>query len=106
MINLDEDGLILWLAAIRNAPSGGNRNGPQSLLALYPRALYLLATNLDLLGKITGIVESYFFLDAPVLLQVGSRSRSTAGDSVLTLCERITAKISSRRLRRDSKAKP
>ncbi|KAJ2930226.1 hypothetical protein H1R20_g6892, partial [Candolleomyces eurysporus] len=69
MINLDEDGLILWLAAIRNAPSGGNRNGPQSLLAIYPRALYLLATNLDLLGKITGILESYFFLDAPALLQ-------------------------------------
>ncbi|KAJ2920088.1 hypothetical protein MD484_g369, partial [Candolleomyces efflorescens] len=69
MTNLDEDGLVLWLAAIRNAPAGGNRTGSPSLLSLYPRALYLLATNLDLLGKITGILESYFFLDAPALLQ-------------------------------------
>ena len=106
MINLDEDGLVLWLAAVRNAPPGGNRTGPPSLLTLYPRALYLLATNLDLLGKITGILESYFFLDAPALLQVDSRLKSIAGDDVLTLCDRITAKISSKRLRRASRAKP
>lgn len=105
MINLDEDGLILWLAAIRNAPSDGNRNSAQSLLAVYPRALYLLATNLDLLGKITGIIESYFFLDAPTLLQVGSISRSAAEDDVLTSCDRITAKTFSKRLQRDSRAK-
>jgi hypothetical protein len=85
MINLDEDGLVLWLAAVRNAPSGGTRSGSPSLLTLYPRALYLLATNLDLLGKITGILESYFILDAPALLQVGSRFRPVVGGDFLTL---------------------
>jgi len=73
MINLDEDGLILWLSAVQNAPSLSPPHAPAqpSLRDLFPRALELLTTNLDLLGSITGIIESYFFLDAPLLLQVG-----------------------------------
>ncbi|KAJ3548466.1 hypothetical protein NMY22_g1252 [Coprinellus aureogranulatus] len=69
MINLDEDGLILWLAVLRNATSLANPNSQYCAQDLFPRALSLLATNLDLLGRITGILESYFFLDSQTLLQ-------------------------------------
>lgn len=69
MINLDEDGLILWLSVLRNATSLTNPSSQHCVRDIFPRALYLLATNLDLLGKITGIMESYLFLDAPALLQ-------------------------------------
>ncbi|TFK29370.1 ran binding protein 11 [Coprinopsis marcescibilis] len=69
MTHLDEDGLILWSSTLRNATSLSSPTGGRSLQELFPRALYLLATNLDLLGKITSVVESYFILDAPALLQ-------------------------------------
>lgn len=68
-MNLDEDGLILWLAVLRNSTSLTNPNSQFCVRDLFPRALSLLATNLDLLGSITGIMEAYFFLDAPALLQ-------------------------------------
>ena|ERR1700733_6141875 len=69
--HLDEDGLELWLCALRN-----DLNGPKvppvvpSLLDLAPVVLDLLARNLDLLGTIVSIIEAYFLLDAPGLLQV------------------------------------
>jgi hypothetical protein len=69
MINLDEDGLVLWLAVLRNATSLTNPSSQYCVRDLFPRALELLATNLDLLGKITGLIEAYFFLDAQALLQ-------------------------------------
>lgn len=68
-INLDEDGINLWLAALRN--STALQSVPAlNLLQLFPLAMELLANNLDLLGKITHIVESYLFVDAPLVLQV------------------------------------
>lgn len=67
--NLDEDGLVVWLAVLRNATSLTNPNSQCCVRDLFPRALSLLATNLDLLGRITGIMEAYFFLDAQTLLQ-------------------------------------
>lgn len=70
IINLDEDGLNLWLAALRNTLTLASVNGAPALLDLFPQALLLLSTNLDLLGKTTSIIESYFLLDAPALLQV------------------------------------
>jgi hypothetical protein len=70
MINLDEDGLNLWLAALQNTLTLSSINGGPALLDLFPHALSLLSTNLDLLGKITNIMESYFLLDAVTLLQV------------------------------------
>ncbi|KAG2013512.1 ran binding protein 11 [Coprinopsis cinerea AmutBmut pab1-1] len=72
MTHLDEDGLQLWLNTVRNATSVTSPTGGPSLLELFPRALYLLATNLDLLGKVVGIVEGYFLLDGPALLQASA----------------------------------
>lgn len=73
MINLDEDGLNLWLSVLRNGTSLTNPNSQHCLLDLFQNALILLATNMDLLKDTTGIVESYFFLDATTLLQVSRR---------------------------------
>lgn len=68
-INLDEDGINLWLAALRNSTT--LQTIPSSNLhQLLPVAMALLASNLDLLGKITFIVESYLFVDASFVLQV------------------------------------
>jgi hypothetical protein len=68
-INLDEDALNLWLAAIRNSSSLSSASGP-GLIELVPLAISLLSDNLDLLGKIVSIIESYLFVDAPAVLQV------------------------------------
>lgn len=68
-INLDEDGINLWLAALRNSTTIQNIS-TSNLLQLFPLAMGLLASNLDLLGKITFIVESYLFVDALLVLQV------------------------------------
>ena len=68
-INLDEDGINLWLAALRNSTTLQNIS-TSNLLQLFPLATALLASNLDLLGKITYIVESYLFVDALLVLQV------------------------------------
>lgn len=67
-VHLDEDALGLWLAALRNAPTLQGTSGP-SLLQLFPLAISLLVGNLDLLGKVILIVESYLFIDAPLVLQ-------------------------------------
>lgn len=68
-INLDEDGVNLWLAALRNSTTL-HGTSTLNLLQLFPLATALLASNLDLLGKITFIVESYLFVDAFLVLQV------------------------------------
>ncbi len=70
IVQLDADGLNLWLAALRNTTAIVAVDGFTSLRDLFPQALQLLATNLDLLGSITGIMESYFLLDAIHILQV------------------------------------
>ena len=70
--HLDEDGLNLWLSALRNTVTISSVNGAPALAELFPRALELLATNLDLLGKITTIIESYIVLDATAILQVNN----------------------------------
>lgn len=70
-INLDDDGIKLWLAALRNSTTFQTTSTP-NLLQLIPHAMALLASNLDLLGKITFIVESYLFVDASLVLQVCS----------------------------------
>ncbi|KAI6163060.1 ARM repeat-containing protein [Pisolithus thermaeus] len=67
-VHLDEDALGLWHAALRNAPTLQGASGP-SLLQLFPLAISLLVGNLDLLGKVILIVESYLFVDAPLVLQ-------------------------------------
>lgn len=67
---MDADGLNLWLAALRNTTAVVTADGFSSLRELFPQALQLLATNLDLLGSITSVMESYFLLDAIHILQV------------------------------------
>ncbi|KAF7790859.1 hypothetical protein EIP86_001817 [Pleurotus ostreatoroseus] len=66
---LDEDGLILWRAALRHTTTLDGIGSDPGLGTLTPLALRLLETNLDLLGKVVGIVKSYVVLDAPRLLQ-------------------------------------
>lgn len=41
---------------------------------MFPVLMSLLAVNLDLLGKIISLVESYLLLGAPLVLQVKVRS--------------------------------
>ncbi|KIL00584.1 hypothetical protein PAXRUDRAFT_821482 [Paxillus rubicundulus Ve08.2h10] len=67
-VHLDEDGVNLWLAALRNSATLQSSSVP-TLLQLFPLAISLLASNLDLLGKVIFIVESYLFVDASVILQ-------------------------------------
>lgn len=77
ILQLDQDGLDLWLSALRNATSlHSTSTGVPSLLDLAPAALQLLANNLDLLGTIVSIIEGYFLLDASSLLQVRGFLRS------------------------------
>lgn len=70
MSHLDEDVLDLWITALRNTVMIQSVNGAPALIDLFPEVISLLATNLDLLGKIVTVVESYFFLDGPAILQV------------------------------------
>ncbi len=69
-LQLDKDGLNLWQAALQNATSIMVSPGMPSLYDILPLAIVLLADNLDLLGSITGIVQSYVVLDCVGVLQV------------------------------------
>lgn len=60
----------LWEAALQNAMTLDSVNGGPTLLSLFPILVKLLSENLDLLGSITGVMRSYFVLDAPKILQV------------------------------------
>ena len=64
--------MTLWLSALRNAVTITSVNGDPALQDIFPLALALLSTNLDLLGSITRIIESYFLLDASYILKVDS----------------------------------
>ncbi|KAJ7180251.1 armadillo-type protein [Mycena crocata] len=65
---LDEDTMDLWLAALRNTTTLQNPSGP-ALIDVFPLAMSLLATNLDLLGKAINIIDAYFLLDGTLILQ-------------------------------------
>ncbi|KAK0230961.1 armadillo-type protein [Armillaria fumosa] len=69
-INLDEDGLVLWKAALHNTLTVQSVNGAPGLIELVPDAIKLLATNLDLLGKTIDVIESYMLLEGAQILQV------------------------------------
>ncbi|KAJ7068412.1 armadillo-type protein [Mycena amicta] len=69
--HLDEDALNLWLAALRHTSTLQSQTGP-GLFDLYPKAVTMLATNLDLLGKAIDITVAHFFLDAPLILQTSA----------------------------------
>lgn len=65
---------MLWQAALRNTVTIESVNGAPALIDILPLLISLLAVNLDLLGKIIGLVESYLLLGAPLVLQVIVRS--------------------------------
>ncbi|KAJ7498772.1 armadillo-type protein [Mycena latifolia] len=66
--HLDEDTMDLWLASLRNTTSVQSLSGP-ALIDVFPRAIALLAENLDLLGKTISIMDAYFLLDGVLILQ-------------------------------------
>lgn len=71
--SLDEGGLLLWQAALRNTITIDSVNGAPGLIEMFPLLVSLLEVNLDLLGKIIGLLESYFLLGAPLILQVNTQ---------------------------------
>jgi hypothetical protein len=68
-VQMDEDAIELWLIVLRNSLRSTDPTAPD-LFELLPAAVTLLATNLDLLGQICQIMESYILLDCPRVLQV------------------------------------
>lgn len=67
---LDADALSLWIASLRNTLTIASLDGRPCLQDIFPDAMTLLAGNLDLLGSITRIIESYLLLDAVNILKV------------------------------------
>ena len=60
----------MWQVALRNASTLQQVEGSLSFLTLFPLAIDLLTQNLDLLGDIRLIIESYLLLDANVIVKV------------------------------------
>lgn len=67
--HLDEDGFELLLAGLRNTTSIWPVGGGPCLADLFPIMIAYLADNLDILGNTVQVMESYYLLDAPGLLQ-------------------------------------
>lgn len=67
---LDEDGLRLWAAVLRNATSLSSPISAPSLYDVLPIVLSLLSENLDILGPILNVLRSYFVIGAEQILQV------------------------------------
>lgn len=69
-MHLDEDAFALWQAALRSTTTIEGVNGAPGLIDLVPLIVQQLSSNLDVLGTIVHIVESYILLDGPRILQV------------------------------------
>ncbi|OJT10170.1 Importin-11 [Trametes pubescens] len=69
-MHLDEDAFVLWQAALRNTTTIEGVNGAPGLIDLVPLIVQQLSSNLDVLGTIVHIVESYILLDGPRILQM------------------------------------
>ncbi|KAH9938596.1 ARM repeat-containing protein [Fomitopsis serialis] len=69
-LHLDQDALALWLIAIRNSTTLEGVDGGPGYISLFPLVISLLSENLDLLGSISEIVESYLLVDATRILQL------------------------------------
>ncbi|KAJ3989631.1 armadillo-type protein [Lentinula detonsa] len=68
--NLDGDGSNLWKEAMRNTLTMDNPGPSETLASLMDILVYQLKTNLDLLGTMINITESYFLLDPARMLQI------------------------------------
>ncbi|KIK67986.1 hypothetical protein GYMLUDRAFT_36796 [Collybiopsis luxurians FD-317 M1] len=71
-LNLDGDGINLWKEAMRNAKTIDNVNPSASLASLIPLLVQHLNNNLELLGTLLNITESYFLLDPSRMLKIDS----------------------------------
>jgi hypothetical protein len=65
---LEEDALQLWLISLRNASVIGQ--GQPDYLDLFPYAIQCLSENLDVMGTIVLIIESYLLLNVHVIMSV------------------------------------
>ncbi|KAF8592605.1 ARM repeat-containing protein, partial [Ramaria rubella] len=82
---LDEDGLRLWVAALKNALTlESTRSGAPALIDMFPDATLLVSENLDLLGTILTIVESYLLLDGNRVLSTYGRELFQAFGSAMS----------------------
>jgi hypothetical protein len=69
-LELDEDALNLWRTALRNTHTiQPVQPGQEGLFQLAPIAIALLASNLDLLGSVLSIIESYIILGGQEFFQ-------------------------------------
>lgn len=62
----------MWQTALRQTTTIESDNGQVGLVELLPVAVELLSQNLDVLGSVVSLVESYLLLDASRVLQVRS----------------------------------
>ncbi|KAL7282456.1 hypothetical protein ACG7TL_003927 [Trametes sanguinea] len=69
-MHLDEDAFLLWQSALRNTTTIDGLNGAPGLIDLVPLIIQQLSSNLEVLGTIVHIIESYFLLNAPRILQL------------------------------------
>ncbi|KAK7695434.1 hypothetical protein QCA50_000070 [Cerrena zonata] len=71
-VQLEEDALEMWQTALRQTTTIESDNGQVGLVELLPVAVELLSQNLDVLGSVVSLVESYLLLDASRVLQTCS----------------------------------
>ncbi|KAG8884084.1 hypothetical protein FRB97_005307 [Tulasnella sp. 331] len=66
---LDDDGFALWVAALQQCKSIQVPAGQPGLFDLFPALINLLANDLDQLGTINTLLESYYIQDTATVLQ-------------------------------------
>ncbi|TBU32713.1 ARM repeat-containing protein [Dichomitus squalens] len=80
-IQLDQDAFALWQSALRNT---NTIEGSPGLVELVPLIIQQLSSNFELLGTVVHILESYFLLDAPRILQVAAVDLLRAFNAAIT----------------------
>ncbi|KAH9846976.1 ARM repeat-containing protein [Lenzites betulinus] len=91
-MHLDEDAFALWQAALRNTTTIDGVNGAPGLIDLLPLIIQQLSSNLDVLGTIVHIVESYILLDAPRILQMCALDLLRAFDAAIKQATLVNVK--------------
>ncbi|KAF8489124.1 armadillo-type protein [Gautieria morchelliformis] len=90
---LDEDGLLLWAAAIRNALTlESTRNGVPGYIDMFSHVTLQVSGNMDALGTMLSIVESYVVLDAKRVLATHARELFQAFALVLPRAVQMNTK--------------
>lgn len=68
----EEDGLLLWQAALYNSASPYQPTPQTGLVSLFPSLINVLSENMDLLPRMLSLLDSYILLDAAGIAQVSS----------------------------------